>query len=759
MDELPKNAKTLEEIESELMFGEIPDDGSENGNIFDDEYDVANDETFGDVLLGATDAELEDYAAQTARLRLDDPVWENPTSSAAAPDASQIPMPFSLFGSGGATEPLFPSSFQNDSSFLEKSIWGDESSSKPFSSIWANDFGITGIDKGNDSQLGDISSLLGDDNTQFERKSPLVPGVIPAMPQSALTLEDLEKWDESSPSVLGLAMQSMTISEPPPHTSALPAFPTAALSLDELERQLMQPTVAANIPVPPVQNQEAQQLQSPSQNRQRQNLPQFSPMSMPPPGFPKLPPLNPQFLPFVHIWLTHIMSRYPLPPGVPPVPPFLFQLLQRFQNPQLVHQMIMASSIPPHMMMGPPQMSQPPPQSPMNKSHKKQPGMPSIRTIQDLALDSFAGYMSWKEREWLVKIQLLQCKGCGDPMVEDYYYTTWREKQIENGWVPKPKNEAEEKSKNESKQDYIERTRRMNYREMQKERASEREKERQKERAERGEEKRQKLTLSDKFASSLGLPSKSSTANPRQLISMKRHGDSEISKLTDEERKNCESILMLLEVDDLRTNNIGSTSRFYELSSKEREAAADERVAVIIQELMGDDMQKLLQMGKGRVVINKTLKYASPKEQARIILNVMSAGGLVNKKLFGEIVLDILPTIHSKLALLHKDQLSFLIQALNLDTLKKQLLENNSLIRDILLTITMISVDNNQPFLDWMAGTKFPSLALSENKSLTTWRKALKVLNSEKLNSFAEVIEESKIKDCDELASLIRESI
>jgi hypothetical protein len=31
--------------------------------------------------------------------------------------------------------------------------------------------------------------------------------------------------------------------------------------------------------------------------------------------------------------------------------------------------------------------------------------------------------MSKKEREWLIKIQLIQCMRTGDPIDDDYYYT------------------------------------------------------------------------------------------------------------------------------------------------------------------------------------------------------------------------------------------------------------------------------------------------------------------------------------------------
>lgn len=85
--------------------------------------------------------------------------------------------------------------------------------------------------------------------------------------------------------------------------------------------------------------------------------------------------------------------------------------------------MIMQSSIPPNIRQNGPQFSHPSgPHSPGNRVQRKHSGMPSTRTIYDLALDSFAGYMSYKEREWLIRIQFIQCKGSGDPQVDDYYY-------------------------------------------------------------------------------------------------------------------------------------------------------------------------------------------------------------------------------------------------------------------------------------------------------------------------------------------------
>lgn len=50
-------------------------------------------------------------------------------------------------------------------------------------------------------------------------------------------------------------------------------------------------------------------------------------------------------------------------------------------------------------------------------------GLVSNKTISDFALSPFAGFVSKKERSWLIKIQQLQCQGCGNPYEDDFYYT------------------------------------------------------------------------------------------------------------------------------------------------------------------------------------------------------------------------------------------------------------------------------------------------------------------------------------------------
>jgi hypothetical protein len=75
--------------------------------------------------------------------------------------------------------------------------------------------------------------------------------------------------------------------------------------------------------------------------------------------------------------------------------------------------------------------------STMSKRTRKE-GMPSMRTITDFACDPYAGFMSKKEREWLIKIQLIQCLGTGDKYQDDYYYTCWKKnntlEKIPDSW-------------------------------------------------------------------------------------------------------------------------------------------------------------------------------------------------------------------------------------------------------------------------------------------------------------------------------------
>ena len=70
------------------------------------------------------------------------------------------------------------------------------------------------------------------------------------------------------------------------------------------------------------------------------------------------------------------------------------------------------------------------PQVEKQRRQKVHSTLPSGKTISDYALDPYAGLMSTKEREWLIKIHLIRCLGTGDPMDDDFYYTVWKQKNV-----------------------------------------------------------------------------------------------------------------------------------------------------------------------------------------------------------------------------------------------------------------------------------------------------------------------------------------
>ncbi|PIO67120.1 hypothetical protein TELCIR_11144 [Teladorsagia circumcincta] len=338
-----------------IQASAIPDDEENSDDGAADEIDAINDETFGDDVHVPLDSELEDYAAQTACLRLDDPgPWDTPgCSKAPAPDASNVPLPdFDVFGT---------SSF---SSFGSETMLED-------------------LERGHLQRPTNISKVSN----------------MSAMPPVAVNVADLERrFIEESSGMPPPANQMIPSCSPPQFPPPLPS-PHAQLP----------PRMAPNAP------------------------PNFG--GVPPMHIPTLlPPFPPMLIPCVPFWLEHLAGRAPcLPPGCPPVPPLLRMCFDTVKDPMVVMDMIRASNagmVPPPFPV--------PPQTFDRRSQwqRKAPGMPSGRTIEDLAFDQFAGYMSCKEREWLVKIQILQCQGTGNPYDDDYYYTSWREKQIAKGWRP-----------------------------------------------------------------------------------------------------------------------------------------------------------------------------------------------------------------------------------------------------------------------------------------------------------------------------------
>ncbi|ETN74229.1 hypothetical protein NECAME_04094, partial [Necator americanus] len=188
----------------DYMFGCIRDDDENACEGVTDEIDAINDETFGDDVQGSINSELEDYAAQTAFLRLDDGApWDAPgCSKAPAPDASNVPIPdFDIFGNSSF------STFGSETMAKLDSLWNQRSHN--LYELWEEQKGATTSQKTVNStqQASDISSnsfntasnaystLSRVPHTVVSASSPFVqprPSVLPPMPRCS-TLEDLER--------------------------------------------------------------------------------------------------------------------------------------------------------------------------------------------------------------------------------------------------------------------------------------------------------------------------------------------------------------------------------------------------------------------------------------------------------------------------------------------------------------------------------------------------------------------------------------
>ncbi|KHJ93820.1 hypothetical protein OESDEN_06264 [Oesophagostomum dentatum] len=412
----------------------------------------------------------------------------------------------------------------------------------------------------------------------------------------------------------------------PPVSSVKPI----AVNATDLERRLIEESAASSVlksPMPPCMTQEASfhtlpspQSQAPS--RITPNVPlNIGTVPPPLPLPPFLPPLHPMMLPLVPVWLEHLAGRSPcLPRGCPPVPPLLRVVFDTVKDPILVMEMLRAAPAPPPPFPFPSQGF-----DRRTPWQRKAPGMPSGRTIEDLAFDQFAGYMSCKEREWLVKIQILQCQGTGVPYEDDYYYTMWREKQIALGWKPKQVGGTHESNAEKGTKDHEQRRRRING-----------------SRYEISKEPKEIVPLNVKFAGSLGLPSKSSTNNPRHLITVEHsieNPDEDTTQHAGKQRKlrtlllRLESALtLLIECQDrrmkLRTSGQNSETLMSEISS---------RVDTVFRELLTEDLVKILQLGKGRSVVSRTISVGCPKDIIRTVMALFSVMSSCPKKCLDDV--------------------------------------------------------------------------------------------------------------------------
>ncbi|KAM3719806.1 Protein PAT1 [Dirofilaria immitis] len=609
----------------DFNFGVLPEDDDFDGEQPNDNIDAVNDETFGvDVDDGVLDDDLEQYSKQTAGLHLDDetPKWfDEPTCSVSAPHPSELPTPPFGFNSLPSKN-VSPTQCKNFGDFkmqlgttdtLWKNIdsatsslgWSDsEPSTLQHSSVY-NSINKTILDRTN--------FLLTKNNISSEECFDKNDGIrsLVAVPKNALTLEEVERNHVSS------ASKSM-------HPTML-SLPSGAVTLAELEKQLL------------MQSASQTTASTPDVYRSTVVLPPDSripPMIPPPPPAP--PP--PQCLPFpmlppfaVQIARAHLLGHLPeLPPGFPPITPQMRAAILSLGPPPVMR-------MPSHVMLPPfPFMQQSsqsvrsavpsylpcPSQSQMQSNIPQMPhhnmsysrdrsskltGLVSNKTISDFALYPFAGFVSKKERSWLIKIQQLQCQGCGNPYEDDFYFTTWKQQKmkLEKQKGVKPEDDESDYmccATNSHHCPYVPPT----------------------------------------FVGSLGKPTLSTINYPRQLIDLSSDSpddDDKLSMRTNTSQKKLRALLLqlenvallIIECDD-RHRILSAPSLSCEIQDEMR-GGIESRMKTIVETLCSNGrLQAVLLINKGRQMFVRTLSLANEQQRLHLLQSFFTVLSIVAKK-------------------------------------------------------------------------------------------------------------------------------
>ncbi|GMT14483.1 hypothetical protein PFISCL1PPCAC_5780 [Pristionchus fissidentatus] len=710
----------------DFEFGEMPDD-EELG--VRDEYDANNEDTFGANIVSDFDhPDLSNYAEQTNTLgKQFDELWRVPGRSTDAPDASNLPMPSFNF---------------DESTFLslKDNTWG--SGSNGLFNLWS-------------SGSGNDKALVEQDETDYIIKRMEEAQAARSQLQDRLPYTPLRPSDVKNDSV----QRAFNFEKRHEHIEKQSRSPVGSsnkpLSAADLEQQLIEeaknrknendlpvihPTLLAMF-----QSHDPNTVRKPQMMAQQQSI---NPMSRPPPMDRSYPPMNgppyplppglpgppppsqpppwvmaipPAFHKFIPVWFEYAMRRIPhLPPGVPPIHPVIIQVFAQRQATMNRGPVPGFNGMPGPPMMGPPGMygmnpmqqrmpqMQPdswrsrPGSSMSNMPHRKPPGFPTGKTIEDFAFDPYAGFMSKKEREWLIKIQLLQCLGSGNPYLEDYYYTLWSQKRARDADSVNGDEVHEETKKRKEK--LVPR----NYN-------------------------------APKFSGSLGKPVSSTTSNPRHLIDVSVHVDSsdgdDSKKASSRKLKTVllvveNAVLTLLQCED-KLRHPNSTSE-YEL---------EEKMDLLMSHVFNPSMiSKIVNIPKGRRFIAQFMQIAPIKFQCRALLVLfetssrLSASGRISKETVISIGEEVVPSVVNSLMMWSREDLIELSKRLDSEVIFTDLQANNTITRDLLLSFLYVcslmkahSSSNIFNFLkgttsiEWSAFSPLPSVwmkncKLSKNK-------------------------------------------
>ena len=686
MSHLNSNGLRLNCLDSDGMdfdFGVPLEEDVERSPSPCEEIDAINTETFGEDISGAEFDDLEAYSKQTADLKLDDDYeisgWDNePSCSLSAPDPSQLPDPtfesVSYLDSSaqyshpgyGTSDGTVDSLFANNVKTGDSLVWGSSDLSSVITKS-AMEFinrrggldGVSHMNFRNDSKMyeSEVSPFASREEKlklaeipknaltveELERqqleeaKNKRLPGV----PQGAITLEDLEKDILNPPASvkeepLSLEVNSPPEIMPPPLTTNFHLspqspciFPVRHLMMNPFTFNLYRARMAGhmvdvtnNFPFLSPQMRAAF-LDSVARNAS--NVGTYR--------FPILPLSGVSLPPYPSMVQTSRLRMNNMHPSVPLVPSFHNQN----QN------------------------------YPINKnnvfrdSHKKA-GLPSSKTISDFAFDPYAGFMSKKEREWLIKIQILQCQGTGNPFEDDFYYTAWRErklsfqKSVSNRSLEMHECDAYATVSNASH--YVPPT----------------------------------------FVGSLGKPSLSTVNNPRQLIDLRCDGYEEDDRTSVKvsSQKRFRALLMLIEniaayvlaCEDCK-RQLNSTI----LSDETRVQLNEElkkRIESLSSCLCSDRLSKIISLNKGRCMLVRTFSLLDNVQRLSLFRNFVSKSLPSTVKVVSEeeLLLSLLPTLVSYLMHCTTEDLIVIFQSFVFDDVTSQTSSfSNKFLSQLILTI------------------------------------------------------------------------
>ncbi|GMS84195.1 hypothetical protein PENTCL1PPCAC_6370 [Pristionchus entomophagus] len=674
----------MDELE-DFEFGEMPVDDDLIGR---EEYDVNNDDTFGaDIVADFEHPDLSNYAEQTTALgKRFDELWRVPGRSTDAPDASNVPMPSFNF---------------DDSSFssMKDNPW--DSGSNGLFNLWSS------------GGSGAAKSVIDHDDTDYILKymdevhaarsqQPDRNENQSRQPYTPLRPSDVK--NDSTHRVFGFDKRA---EQTEGHQRVSSASTNKPLSAAELEQQFLEearrknendqpaihPTLLAmfqshdsnairkpqmispQMHAPPLPRQQTMDRPYPPMNGpslSMPNQPPPPPSGQPPPWAMAIPP---QFHKFIPVWFEYALRRIPhLPQGVPPVHPVIIQVLNA-QRQAAMNRGPVPSGFngmppgPPPMMgpgtygMNPMQRMHPmqhsdswrnrPASSMSSMSQRKPPGFPTGKTIEDFAFDPYAGFMSKKEREWLIKIQLLQCLGSGNPYLEDYYYTLWSQKR--SGDTDSVNGDDIHEETKKRKEKLVPR----NYN-------------------------------APKFSGSLGKPVSSTTSNPRHLIDVSVHVDSPDDENKKASSRKLKTVLLIVENSVLTLLQCEDKMRHPTHSS---ESEIEEKMEVLMTHVFTSSMvSKIVNIPKGRRFIAQFMQISPIRYQSRALLafldscSRLTANGRVSTEVMASIGEEVIPSLLHSMLLWSREELIDLSKHLSAETVINDLNAKNTITRDILLS-------------------------------------------------------------------------